>query len=201
MKTRNKVLELLLKKWVHTSSPMSLYVQFCSAVLPKTGIVWSQMSGHIYSMIFKAVSRKCYGGLLWERITFVHMNKSNSQSGKENKEKILCSVVLRLRFCVEKVSSKHIWFQSPFLFILLSFPTLLLYLFSLLPWLDHFPLQFYLHNHQTCYFFSNFFIFKFYSQRQIWLFCSKIIYFWGASVWKHSIVRSFPYLIIPVPHC
>lgn len=196
---------MLLKKWVHTSSPIRVFMfSYCSAVVPKTGIVWSQMSRHTYipwtlKLFLENVMVGCYekGKLLskWARV-IVNLKKKNKREKKS-----YLSVVLRLRFGVEKVSSKHLWFQSPFLFILLLFPALLLYLFSVLPWLDHFSLQFYLHNHQTCYFFSNFFIFKFYSQRQIWLFCSKIIYFWGASVWKHSIVRSFPYLIIPVPHC
>lgn len=86
----------------------------------------------------------------WAR---VRVNLKKKKRKWKRKKKMLSSGVLRLRFCVQKVSSKHLWFQSPFLFILLSFPTLLLYLFSLLPWLDHFSLQFYLHNHQTCFFF------------------------------------------------
>lgn len=45
----------------------------------------------------------------WARV-IVNLKKKTKR-GKQ----ILYSVVLRLRFCVEKASSKHLWFQSPFL--------------------------------------------------------------------------------------
>lgn len=129
------------------------------------------------------------------------MNKSKSQSEMNLKnECIQCSPsssVLSVKRWVPNICD----FSHLFLCILLSFPTLLLYLSHSCPdWIISLCSSICIII-KLVIFFSNFFIFKFYSQRQIWLFCSKIIYFWGASVWKHSIVRSFPYLIIPVPHC
>lgn len=162
------------------------------------GIVWSQMSRLIHipwslKLFLENVMLGCCKKNFWPR---VRVNR------RWIRKMSLSSVVFVLSSVCEKVSSNHLWFQSPFPLYSAVIPNLTSLPFPLLPWLDHFSLQFYLHNHQTCFIiFFNFLVFKFYSQRQIWLFCSKIIYFWGASVWKHSIVRSFPYLIIPVPHC